>query len=190
MFRYYEERAPEYEDAYRLGTGTASITDPTVFQTDAKKLAQVVAQSVAGRVIDIAAGTAFWLPHYASRASTITLIDQSRSMLDECRKKVTALGLNTTTEFIQADVLEYEFPLGEFDFALVGFLISHLTEPQENELFAALHRTLTPSGRFLVLDSAWSPERARVNQKVEEQERMLGWSACDRRHEADGPIRD
>ena len=94
-------------------------------------------------------------------------------MLDECRKKVTSFGLETRTALIQADVLEYEFPPGQFDFALVGFLISYLTERQEDELFAALRRMLTPSGQFLVLDSAWSDERARVNHKVEEQERML-----------------
>jgi hypothetical protein len=50
MFQYYDERASEYEDAYLLGTGTASIADPTVFQTDAKKLAEIVARCVAGRV--------------------------------------------------------------------------------------------------------------------------------------------
>jgi ubiquinone/menaquinone biosynthesis C-methylase UbiE len=173
MFRYYDERAPEYEDAYLLGTGTASIADPTVFQSDAKKLAEIVGRCVAGRVIDIAAGTAFWLPYYASHVSTITLIDQSRNMLDECRKKVTAVGLDTITALIQADVLEYEFPRGQFDFALIGFLISHLTERQEGDLFAALRRMLTPPGRFLVLDSAWSHARACVNRKVEEQERKL-----------------
>jgi hypothetical protein len=32
---------------------------------------------------------------------------------------------------------------------------------------------LDPRGRFLILDSAWSPERAQVNQKVERQERRL-----------------
>jgi hypothetical protein len=62
---------------------------------------------------------------------------------------------------------------GQFNFALIGFLISHLTESQERDLFAALRRMLAPSGRFLVLDSAWSHERARVNRTVEQQERRL-----------------
>lgn len=35
MLAYYNERAPEYEDAYILGTGTASIPDPDVFITEA-----------------------------------------------------------------------------------------------------------------------------------------------------------
>jgi hypothetical protein len=35
--------------------------------------------------------------------------------------------LETTTALIQADVLEYEFPPGQFDFALVGLLINLVT---------------------------------------------------------------
>jgi ubiquinone/menaquinone biosynthesis C-methylase UbiE len=173
MFRYYDERAPEYEEAYLLGTGTASIADPSVFQDDARKLADVVRRCVTGRIVDVAAGTGFWLPCYVDRARAITLIDQSDGMLEESRKKVIDLGVETRTSIIQADVLEYAFADGEFDSALVGFLISHLTGEQEDQLFAALRRMLTPSGRFLILDSAWTDERARVNEKVGEQERKL-----------------
>ena len=39
MLEYYNERAPEYEEAYTLGTGTASIQDPNVFRTEATLLA-------------------------------------------------------------------------------------------------------------------------------------------------------
>ena len=38
MLRYYDERASEYEDAYLLGTGTASIPDPDVFRREAALL--------------------------------------------------------------------------------------------------------------------------------------------------------
>jgi hypothetical protein len=34
MLVHYNERASQYEEAYALGTGTASITDPTVFTTE------------------------------------------------------------------------------------------------------------------------------------------------------------
>ena len=35
MLAYYDERAPEYEEAYTIGTGTASIPDPEVFKAGA-----------------------------------------------------------------------------------------------------------------------------------------------------------
>ena len=63
--------------------------------------------------------------------------------------------------FVCGDVFEFEFPPGAFDCALVGFLLSHITETQQPMLFDALRRLLAPSGRFLIMDSAFSPERAR-----------------------------
>ena len=170
---YYDARASEYEEAYTLGTGTSSIRDSAVFTTESRTLASVVAQRLSGRVIDIACGTGFWLPAYAAACADVTLVDQSGKMLDECRKKVERLGLAGRSTLRQADVLEERFVPGSYDSALVGFLISHLTEAQEAQLFAALKSMLAAGGRFLILESAWSPERATVNAKTEQQERRL-----------------
>ena len=173
MFRYYDERASEYEEAYVLGTGTASIPDPDVFRREAALLTGVVERCVRGRIVDLACGTGYWLPHYARQCSSITLVDQSPRMLDECRKKVAALEASDRASISQSDVFDYSFTPEAYDAALVGFLISHLTDDQERLLFERLRAMLAPEGRFLILDSAWSPERALVNRKVEQQERRL-----------------
>ena len=62
MLAYYDERAPEYEEAYTRGTGTASIPDPEVFKAEARAMEDIVARVVHGRVMDLACGTAYWLP--------------------------------------------------------------------------------------------------------------------------------
>jgi len=174
MLEYYNERAPEYEEAYTLGTGTTSLTDPSIFTTEATLLANIVHEFVHGRVIDLACGTAYWLPQYASACSRITLFDQSEKMLEESRSKVEQLCVGDRCSFLQGDFFAHEFGRDEYDCALVGFFLSHLTEAQEGLLFAALKNMLAPSsGRFLILDSAWSPERARFNAKAERQERRL-----------------
>jgi ubiquinone/menaquinone biosynthesis C-methylase UbiE len=173
MLRYYDERAHEYEDAYVLGTGTASIPDPQVFRREAVLLGGIVQRFARGRLVDLACGTGFWLPHYTARCSRVTLIDQAPRMLDECRKKIANLDATDRITIVQDDVLEHRFPPGAFDAALIGFLISHLTEEQELTLFERVRHMLDTEGRFLILESAWSPERARVNVKVERQERRL-----------------
>lgn len=173
MRRYYDERAHEYEDAYVLGTGTASIPDPQVFRREAVLLAGIVERFAHGRLIDLACGTGYWLPRYAARCSHITLIDQAPGMLEECRKKIPTLDAPERVAIVEGDVLEHPFSTGAFDSALIGFLISHVTEEQEAMLFARLRRLLDAQGRFLILESAWSPERARVNLKIERQERRL-----------------
>jgi hypothetical protein len=94
-------------------------------------------------------------------------------MLRECGKKVAALGIADRCELVCADVLDHEFQPAAYDSALIGFLLSHLSEPQERLLFAALRRTLRPAGRVLILDSAWTDLRARFNDKVSTQPRRL-----------------
>ena len=173
MLDYYNERAPEYEEAYTRGTGTASIPDPEVFRTEATALSGIVRTFAQGRLIDLACGTAYWLPHYADSCCQITLFDQSEKMLEEGRTKVADLGIADRCSVLQGDFFEYEFGRQAYDCALVGFFLSHLTEAQESLLFGVLRHTLDSSGRFLILDSAWSTERSRFNAKAERQQRRL-----------------
>lgn len=172
MLRYYDERAPDYEEAYVLGTGRASIADPRVFQVEAARLADVVERFAHGRLLDLACGTGHWLPHYAQRCSRIVLFDQSEQMLDECRK-VTGLGVAERCTVVRGDFFDHQFEPGAYDCGLVGFFLSHLTEEQEGLLFDVLKGTLAPSGRFLILDSAWTPARIPFATKVGRQERRL-----------------
>ena len=173
MFRYYDERASEYEDAYVKGTGTASIPDPEVFRAEAALLAGIVERFARGRIVDLACGTGYWLPYYAPQCSSITLVDQAARMLDECGKKVAAVGVAGRTEIIHGDVFSRSVGEHAYDCALVGFLLSHLTVDEEARFFELLPRALDSNGRFLILESAYSPERARFNAKVELQERHL-----------------
>jgi len=173
MLAYYNERAPEYEEAFTLGTGTASIPDPEVFKAEARVLAAIVGHVARGRLMDLACGTAYWLPHYQINCSRITLFDQSERMLREARAKAERLGVVDRCEFVQGDFFGNDFARQAYDTVLIGFFLSHLTEAQEGALFDALRSVLDHAGRFLILDSAWSRERAKVNAKIERQPRRL-----------------
>jgi ubiquinone/menaquinone biosynthesis C-methylase UbiE len=173
MLAYYDERAPEYDEAYTLGTGTASIPDPDIFKAEAHVLADVVERIARGRMLDLACGTAYWLPRYAGSCSDITLFDQSERMLDQSRAKVARLGILERCAFLHGDFFDYQFERNAYDTVLVGFFLSHLTDAQEPLLFDVLRAMLKPAGQVLILDSAWSDERARFNTKVERQQRRL-----------------
>ena len=173
MLAYYDERAPEYDEAYTLGTGTASMPDPEVFKAEARVLSGIVGRIAHGRIMDLACGTAYWLSHYATNCSRITLFDQSERMLAESRAKADRLGVLDRCVFIQGDFFEQEFESNVYDTVLIGFFLSHLTEAQEPLLFDTVRTLLDSSGRFLILDSAWSTERARFNAREERQPRRL-----------------
>jgi ubiquinone/menaquinone biosynthesis C-methylase UbiE len=173
MLAYYDQRAPEYEEAYTLGTGTASIQNPEVFKAEARALAGIVQRIARGRIMDLACGTAYWLPEYAPNCSHITLFDQSDRMLTEARAKANRLGVIDRCVVLRGDFFDHVFEPAAYDTVLAGFFLSHLTEAQEHSLFDALRAMLDSSGRFLILDSAWSLERARFNRRVEHQPRRL-----------------
>ena len=91
----------------------------------------------------------------------------------EARAKVDRLALAGRCALVRGDFFDHPFEHEAYDTALVGFFLSHLTEIQEPVLFEALRTMLGTSGRFLILDSAWSPQRATVNHKIEHQPRRL-----------------
>ena len=165
MLVYYNERASEYEEAYRLGTGTASITDPTVFTTEIGVLERIVRSFGRGHLLDLACGTGYWFPFYIGNCSSVTLFDQSERMLVECELKVGRLRDADRCSIVRGDVFEYQFPTFAHDSALVGFLLSHLSEEQEHLFMQVLRQTLRPPARVLILESAWTDLRAKVNER-------------------------
>jgi hypothetical protein len=79
----------------------------------------------------------------------------------------------TDVSLVQGDVFDNEFPTFAHDSALVGFLLSHLSEEQEHLFMQVLRQTLRPHARVLILESAWTPLRAKFNEKVGRQQRRL-----------------
>jgi SAM-dependent methyltransferase len=184
MERYYDSVAPAYDRIYE-GDGSGG---ETLFQHDAAAIGALLPALVGRRHVDLACGTGWWLQFYHRACERITLIDRSPRMLEECRKKIEALGLQSKTALLRADLLEdgvlqdYDrkvdslslpFPPGGYDSALLGFFWSHLTAAEEDRLIAGVRATLAPGGRLLLVDSAWSPERAAARQKSSVQARTL-----------------
>jgi len=155
LFEYYNERAPEYEDFY-WGDSPPRLFSPDVYKNDTMTIRELLPGYVKGKCLDIACGTGFWLPVYEKNCTAITLIDQSAGVLAECRKKIKSLGIEGKTRLIRDEVFGYTFKTGEFDSALIGFLVSHLND---NELY-----TLFNLLRFVIIDSAWNDELIKMGR--------------------------
>ena len=81
IYDYYNERAPEYEEIYTLGAGPASISDPSAYKSEFKEVSELISNNTGKNHIDIACGTAAWLPYYQYSCTRITLIDQSKNLI-------------------------------------------------------------------------------------------------------------
>ena len=171
MMSYYDERAEEYDEIY-LGKGHTTI-DADVYRKDVAKVSEMVSRFGKRHLIDIACGAGFWLPHYARNCSQITFLDQSGRMLSKCKDRVENLGLATTLNFIQGDFLDVNLETSQYDCALVGFFLSHLTSEQEKAFFGRLEEIMKPNPQLMFIDSAWNKKREQYWEREGFQERVL-----------------
>lgn len=126
LFSYYEERATEYDEVY-LGKGPPISELSSEYKTDAIGISKLLSRFGRGHVIDIACGTAFWLPFYGHNCTSVTLIDQSTTALARCRKRIEELGMQESTQIIQGDLFDLLLDPSPYDGAIVGFLFNHFT---------------------------------------------------------------
>lgn len=172
MMEYYDERAREYDEIFE-GKGPACYR-PQYYVEDIKNIEIFMKDFGKERVIDIACGSAYWLPFYYDKCSSFTFLDQSAKMLDECRLRVDKLGIGDKSEYIKNDILEHEFDsAGKYDCAVIGFLLSHFTKVQEEVLFKKLKAICKPGSEILIIDNTWTKVRARDHNKEGIMERRL-----------------
>jgi demethylmenaquinone methyltransferase/2-methoxy-6-polyprenyl-1,4-benzoquinol methylase len=155
---YYDAVAPEYESAY-AGKGPAISGLSDHYARDIDNITRLLARFGQGHLLDLACGTAYWLPHYAPNCRQITLVDQSPTMLARSRETVARLDVRQPVTYIEGNVLDYPFAPSAYDCAVVGFLLSHLTTAQEQRFFDTLRTALKRAATLMVFDSVWSEVR-------------------------------
>jgi len=172
IYQYYEERAPEYDEIYS-GCGPASMSEPGLYVRETKIVSELIPKYVGNNHVDLACGTGYWLPHYHHKCSHITLVDQSAAVLAECSKKIDIHSVSSEINIIQSDLFNSQLPKNSYDSAMVGFIISHFDEGEEQKFFYMLRNILKPGGYFIILDSSWTAERAEARNKNGLQTRTL-----------------
>ena len=135
--RYYEDRAPEYDDVwYRRGIyDLGPEANRRWFQETAKLEAALDDFAPSGGVLELAAGTGLFTRHIAPHATRLIAIDAAASALAINRDR---LG-DDHIEYVQADLFEWEPPDGvRFDAIVFAFLISHVLPERFDEFWHRL----------------------------------------------------
>jgi ubiquinone/menaquinone biosynthesis C-methylase UbiE len=142
--RYYELRAPEYDDWY-LGVGRFEDAERPGWDEELAELIAIIEALPVGDVLDVASGTGFLTQHLSGG---ITGVDQSETMLAIARARCPGVA------FIRADALALPFADGSFDRVFTGHFYGHLRRGHR-EQFLAEARRVAPE--LVVVDTATRP---------------------------------
>jgi SAM-dependent methyltransferase len=140
--RYYDQRAPEYEQIY--------LPRDEQHGRELGILARELRAALAGRrVLEVACGTGYWTACAAQVAKAVTATDASLAMLAEAREKI--LPPNVTLQL--GDAYDLAAIDGEFDGALGMFWLSHVPRGRLRSFLDGLHARVAPGSVVFLADN-------------------------------------
>ncbi len=168
LHRYYEQRAPEYDEWYdRRGryhnpaTNAAWYSDVGDLNRNLTRLAATVSHQPQARVLDLACGTGKWTPLFARalpETGRVIAFDYSAAMLAQTQARLADEEQNTVlaarTRLVCGDAYALPFKNGAFDIVFFGFWLSHVPRERVGEFLGEVRRVLKPGGQVFVVDSA------------------------------------
>jgi demethylmenaquinone methyltransferase/2-methoxy-6-polyprenyl-1,4-benzoquinol methylase len=156
MRRYYDQRAPEYDDWWN-GTGRFAARDRPGWAAEVDELVALLGGLPVVRWLDVACGTAFLTRHLRG---DVTAVDQSPRMVEVASARL------PHARVVRGDAVPLPFPDASFDRVITGHFYGHLLEG-EREAFVAEAKRVARG--LVVVDSA-----LREDVEPEEwQERVL-----------------
>lgn len=155
MKKYYDTRAPEYDDWY-LGHGRFAERDRPGWDEELAALTAVVEQLPPKRTLDVACGTGFLTRHLRG---DVTGLDQSARMLEIAAER------RPDATFVQGDALELPFEDGSSDRVFTGHFYGHLESDERARFLAEARRV---AAELVVVDAshAHSPVAEEVQERV------------------------
>lgn len=145
-----------FEDFRRAGNIAA---DPQLYERENEAIARdgrldAALRDVAdwpGRdVLDVGAGTGFWLPRYAATAASVTGVEPDPQLLQAARDRVRSVD--------NADVMAgsaEHLPLDDASMDIVHARFAYFFGPGADAGLAGVRRVLRPGGTFVAIDNDW-----------------------------------
>ena len=152
LIAYYQARAPEYDDWYlRRGRYEHGPIHDTAWNAELDAAGRWLdGLPLRGRIVELAAGTGWWSPLLASKASELWLYDAAEAPLERARERLVAHGLRAHIHVRDA----WAPPEGDpADAVFAGFWLSHVERARTAAFLGVAGRWLGPGGRIVLIDS-------------------------------------
>lgn len=155
MVAYYEARAEEYDDWYlRRGRYARGPIHDAAWHAELDRAgAWLDGLPIAGRIVELAAGTGWWSPLLASKGE-LWLYDAAQAPLDRARDRLLAHGLRAHLHVRDA----WAEPDRRVDALVCNFWLSHVPRERTVEFLELARRWLVPGGTFGAIDSLPDPQ--------------------------------
>jgi ubiquinone/menaquinone biosynthesis C-methylase UbiE len=154
--RYYDRRAPEYDDWY-LGLGLFAGRERPGWDEELRTLELTIAGLPPIRTLDAACGTGFLTRHLRGE---VTGLDQSERMIEIARTRV------PEGYFVRADALALPFRECSFERVFTAHFYGHLRKKERQTFLGEARRV---ADELVVVDAALRPDK----ELEEIQERVL-----------------
>jgi SAM-dependent methyltransferase len=167
QIRYYEDRAPVYEDLwFRRGPyDMGADWNATWFRETAAVEAAVDELDATGSVLELACGSGLWTRRLAPGARRYLGVDAAPAMLALNAQRAVDLPV----ELVNADVFAWEPSGGErFDLIFFGFFLSHVPPDRFEGWWERLGGWLASSGVVSFVDDVAAPDRPRSSDGIED----------------------
>lgn len=150
--RYYDARAPEYDDwFFRRGRYDRGTESTERWFTEVEQAAAALDELAfdGADVLELAPGTGLWTQRFIDRVGSLSVVDASVEMVEVAQRRLGERWNGVVFE--QADLFEWE-PSREFDGVVFCFWISHVPQVRLNTFIEKVARSVRLGGFVYFLD--------------------------------------
>ena len=181
LIAYYEARAPEYDDWYlRRGRYEHGPIHDAAWNAELDAAGRWLdGLPIAGRIVELAAGTGWWSPLLASKGE-LWMYDAAEAPLARARERLVAhrlrAHLHVRDAWAEPDAEAREGFVGDgspADALFAGFWLSHVDRARTGAFLELAGRWLAPGGRIALIDSLPDPQSGAVDHQAPAQDRSV-----------------
>lgn len=181
LVAYYEARAPEYDDWYlRRGRYEHGPIHDAAWNAELDAAGRWLdGLPIAGRIVELAAGTGWWSPLLASKGE-LWMYDAAEAPLARARERLVAhrlrAHLHIRDAWAEPDPAAGEEAVGDgspADALFAGFWLSHVERARTGAFLELAGRWLAPAGRVALIDSLPDPRSGAIDHEAPAQDRSV-----------------
>lgn len=158
LAKFYDSAASSFDRAYQRAD-VQSDSD-LMYNRERDDVENTISRFGRGRMLDLGAGTGYWLTHYLPNVDSVVLVEPSANM----RKMILArdLLLESRRVIEVRDGSHDSLGSNEFDAVLLSGVLGHFDEPERDEILQRVCNSMRPGGDLLIVDSMWNQRAERL----------------------------